>query len=281
MSHRWSPQPSLLLSKDTTDELRQGFDAARLPAAIKDATSVCRRLDVRYLWVDTLCILQDHDDLADWEKESSLMGKVYENSLLNLSALAATDTEHSFFAKRNPLAISEVQVHTQLKLNKLELSRTINEYRLVDLNFWKTSIQNAPLNKRAWVMQETLLPVRVLYFGYDQLLWECATLKAAETYPNGLIGETDIKEMSMSKRPETLEFRELIGEGALQKLLQNKNNTRAQNAGSSNDPETIYNLIYNAWNHNIVRKYSRCKATKGSDKLIAISGLAKKKGLNR
>lgn len=278
MSHRWSPQPSLLLSKDTTDELRQGFDAARLPAAIQDATSVCKRLGVRYLWVDTLCILQNHDDLADWEKESSLMGKVYENSLLNLSALAAADTEHSFFAKRNPLAISEVQVHTQLtcKSNKLELGRTVNEYRLVDGHFWKTSIQNAPLNKRAWVMQEKLLPVRVLYFGYHQLLWECATLKAAETYPNGLIGETDIEEMSMYKWPETLDFRELIGEGALQKLLQNKDNTRAWNAGLSNDPEIIYNLVYDAWDLDVVRKYSWCKATKGSDKLIAISGLAGK-----
>lgn len=275
LSHRWSPQPSLLLSKHTKDELisEQGFDAARLPAAIQDATSVCRRMGVRYLWVDTLCILQDEDDLADWERESTLMGKVYENSLLNLSALAAADTEHSIFAARDPLTVGHVQVHTKLKWDVLELGDTVNECRLVDTDFWKTSVLSTHLNRRSWVMQERLLPVRVLYFGHHQLLWECASLKAAETYPKGLPGETEINARSRYKEPNNLEFRKLIGEGGLQTILQDENNV-----GIGDDPETviIYSLIYDAWHDDIVSVYSRCTSTKGSDKLIAISGLAKK-----
>lgn len=275
MSHRWSPQPSLLLSKDTMDELRQGFNAARLPAVIRDATSVCKRLGVRYLWVDTLCILQDDEDLTDWKRESSFMGKVYENSLLNLSALAAADTEHPLFAERNPRAVNELRVNTSLKLDVLELGNAVNEYQLVDNDFWHANINRTPLNKRAWVMQERLLAVRVLHFGHHQLLWECAALKAAETYPNGLPAhvETSLSLIRINQQYD-LDFRQIAGEGALQKLLQNKNNI--WNAGFSNDSERIYSLAYDIWNYDVVCAYSHCKATKGSDKLVAISGLAKK-----
>lgn len=272
LSHRWSPQPSLLLCKDTKNELlsEQGFNTTRLPAAIQDAVTVCRRLGVRYIWVDTLCIVQDDQDLADWKRESALMGKVYENSLLNLSALAAADTEHSFFADRDPrVLLRDARVHMRLRCDVLELGDVMNKYQLVETEFWSTCINQAPLNKRSWVMQERLLAVRVLHFGDHQLLWECVALKAAETYPYGLPSDITTS-ISSSDRP--LEFRKFVGEGALQKLL--SDDSCDDDALAEKSVETIFTDAYEAWN-DVVSGYSQCKATKGSDKLIAISGLAK------
>jgi hypothetical protein len=54
-------------------ERRRGFSMDQLPQTIRDAIDITRRLGIRYLWVDALCILQG-DDLeahADWQRESS------------------------------------------------------------------------------------------------------------------------------------------------------------------------------------------------------------------
>jgi len=51
-----------------------------------------RKLGVRYLWVDSLCIIQGNT--ADGQLESSRMGDVYRNSYLTITASkAAIDLE--------------------------------------------------------------------------------------------------------------------------------------------------------------------------------------------
>ena len=255
-----------MLSRATKAKLYKGFDTAQLPAAIQDASEVCRWLGIRYLWVDTLCIIQDDEHLADWIRESALMGNVYENSLMNLSALAAPDTEHSFFLQRDPLDVSEVRIRTTLKCDTMRLGDVVNESRLVDPNLWTTSVQENHLNRRSWVMQERLLPVRVLHFGQHQLLWECAELHAAETYPLGLPKQTIIS--AIFNRSLPLQLRNLISKGSLQSLL-------SQGLVQNDD---LFSKAYAAWD-DLIYGYSKCKVTRGSDKLIAISGLAKRMAL--
>ncbi|KAK8859717.1 heterokaryon incompatibility protein [Apiospora arundinis] len=196
---------------------------------------VCIRLGVRYLWVDTLCIIQDDEDLEDWKRESTLMEKVYEGSLLNLFALAASDTEHSLFWKRDPRDVNPV---------------AINDYMIyeMDEDFWRNCVDERPLNLRAWVKQERLLATRNLHFGQEQLLWECAELQAAEAFPSGL--------------PKWVK----VPGPPLRHFLK----AEPTRGTSSLDVD-----VYDAWDH-LVCEYSKCKVTKGSDKLIAISGLAKR-----
>src|SRR5271163_3240815 len=79
-----------------------GIPFEKMPRTIQDAVSITRMIGVRYLWVDSLCILQDSND--DWEHESSTMANVYRNSVVTIAANSASDANGSCFLNRNKLA---------------------------------------------------------------------------------------------------------------------------------------------------------------------------------
>ncbi|PMD19341.1 heterokaryon incompatibility, partial [Hyaloscypha hepaticicola] len=57
---------------------------ATLPKTFQDAVLITRDLGVRYLWIDSLCIIQDSDE--DWEQEAARMSEVYANGYVMLAA---------------------------------------------------------------------------------------------------------------------------------------------------------------------------------------------------
>jgi hypothetical protein len=52
------PQP-LAATKSNIQTLISGVEIDRPPQTLKDAVYVTRRLGIRYLWIDALCIIQD------------------------------------------------------------------------------------------------------------------------------------------------------------------------------------------------------------------------------
>ncbi|KAJ0271366.1 hypothetical protein COL940_011091 [Colletotrichum noveboracense] len=59
-------------------------------------------LKQRYIWIDSVCIIQDSKD--DWNVESKLMHKVYRNSFCNLAAAVSPDHTGGLFRQRRPAA---------------------------------------------------------------------------------------------------------------------------------------------------------------------------------
>ena len=59
------------------------------------------RLGIKYIWIDSLCIIQEGDEMKDWVHEASLMQQVYSNSTINISALGATDGSKGLFLEQN------------------------------------------------------------------------------------------------------------------------------------------------------------------------------------
>jgi hypothetical protein len=57
---------------------------------------------------------------------------------------------------------------------------------ILDASFWFNRVDNAPVNKRGWVLQERLMAPRVLHFCHDQIAWECCGFDAAEGQPEGM-----------------------------------------------------------------------------------------------
>jgi hypothetical protein len=66
---------------------------------------VARCLGIRHIWIDSLCIIQEGDNSADWNHEVTLMGDVYRKSYCNLAAGAAVDGDFSLFNTRKPMAL--------------------------------------------------------------------------------------------------------------------------------------------------------------------------------
>lgn len=85
LSHRWGSAHVFKLRRYNHARLLAGFSATSLPQCFQDAIEVTQALGVRYLWIDSLCIIQDEDYLSDWARESSMMDKVYANPMVNIS----------------------------------------------------------------------------------------------------------------------------------------------------------------------------------------------------
>ena len=95
LSYRWGSLPCLMLTSSNLDELRRGRLIKDLPRTFRDVIIVARWFSIRYLWIDSLCILQDSQE--DWQEESSAMGNVYANSSCNVAAAASADPHGGLF----------------------------------------------------------------------------------------------------------------------------------------------------------------------------------------
>ena len=177
LSHRWDADPAKL-TKNTSDALLKEIKLASLSKTFQDAIRVTRRLSCRYLWIDSLCIIQGDPD--DWRRESASMDQVYRNAMCNLSALGASAGKEGLLFPRDTDLASPTMV-------ELEWRRYFKgPYRLFERAFWKLRVESMPLNLRGWVFQERHLAPRILHFGPDQLFWDCHGLRACEWYPKRL-----------------------------------------------------------------------------------------------
>lgn len=65
-----------------------------MPLNFQDAVTATRNLGLRYLWLDSLCIIQD--DTNDWMKEAARIDRVYEGAYLTIVATSSASTREGF-----------------------------------------------------------------------------------------------------------------------------------------------------------------------------------------
>lgn len=107
LSHCWGNGRHLRLTKENKAALLNEIPS--LPKTFAEAISASRKLGVRYLWIDSLCIIQD--DPEDWNREAALMHRVYMNAWCNISAAASQDSSEGLFRERQANAIGELVVN--------------------------------------------------------------------------------------------------------------------------------------------------------------------------
>jgi hypothetical protein len=216
--------------------MRQGIRMESLPKTSRDAVSITQRLGIQYLWLDSLCIVQDVT--RDWTSEAARMKDYYKNGYLTIPALFSPDSHCGILNPRQDLPCVLLSPQRQL-------------YLRVQLPEQRDVIRTAPLSSRAWVLQEQLLSTRILHHGDNEIFWECLTSTARESITFQSTERTD---------PDTV----VTSEGADFKCL------------LINLDSNIYSLSASAfatW-YRLVTQYSRRAITYQSDRLLAISGLA-------
>ncbi|KAK4032845.1 heterokaryon incompatibility protein-domain-containing protein [Parachaetomium inaequale] len=246
LSHRWGPTEQLRLTKHTYPQLAEGVPLGSLPQLMQDAIFVSLELNIHYLWIDLLCIYQDQDDIADWQHESSLMNQVYSNTFCNISAGDANGCLESLFSPRD----RDGFLPQIIELKTGQQDGETGLFRVYDKSYWRRSVSRALVNTRAWVLQERFLSPRVLQFDRRQVLWECLERSATETCPNQIPSK-------------------LVGVGNLlfKSLVPIVQTT-------STPDERFSAKVRHIWTC-LVSEYTACVLTIASDKLIAISGIAK------
>jgi hypothetical protein len=249
LSHCWGTSHVLRLTSATLQSLQEGIAISELGQTFQDAIFMARSLGIQFIWIDSLCIFQDSRE--DWQREAPLMSSVYRYAILNIAASVAADNKAGCFPDRNTSLIKPCTIQTAW------VDYQNDSYRLYHDTFWCDAFKDMPLMKRAWVVQELLLAPRILHLSGRQLLWECYDLDACESYPDGI--PPNMEQRSMSR-------------GAMWDAFNNaQRRSVAVDRGSERPSKDD---LWKLWT-GIVETYTACKLTYTSDKLVALSGVAK------
>ena len=230
---------------------------ASLPRNFRDAITIARLLTIDFLWIDSLCIVQD--SIADWREQSAKMVDVYKNSTITIAATNAERSTDGFLRDR------QLEVRCALKLEEetvsLILRPRIEWYGIPEIV--------GPLTQRAWVLQERLLPSRVLHFGGQQMMWQCRMKVLAEGY-------RDTDEVPGDEKPGGIESLIRAQIHYDPSAAQAPNEDSASNkivAGTENQQFPLQGNVYNQW-YRVVEMYAQLRLTNMTDKLPALAGVA-------
>jgi hypothetical protein len=170
-SHCWGVLPDserFRTSKGNLATLQQHINFDNLPRTFQDAIRVTRGLRLGYLWIDSLCIIQD--DAVDWETESAKMGNVFSAAWCTIAASAAKSSAEGFLHPRPARPCLTIPGPTG---HGLYVCPAIDDFR--------QDVEQSTLNSRGWVLQERVLSRRSIYFTPSQVYWECSEGVLCET----------------------------------------------------------------------------------------------------
>lgn len=246
LSHCWGKNPVITTTKQSYNchtDPTHAIPWSSLTQTFKDAITLTRDLGINYIWIDSLCIVQD--DVDDWRAEASRMGDVYHQALLTIAADGSSGGQGGCFTRpaithfedrlRQPGDVKYISAWNMEAHGNLDrLADSDLNHQAMKGNIW-------PLLTRGWTFQERLLASRVVHFTPTELMWECG---------DGVNCECDFVPESFTSM----------------KLLYGQ--MRSADFESRADQLSTW--------YDLVRAYTARNLTKDADRLPAISALAKR-----
>lgn len=172
LSHCWGApdNPPLRTTTENIDEMSKIIPFDILPSNYQDAVTVCRSLDIPYIWIDSLCIIQN--DKQDWELESPNMAGIYEQAYVTLIPTVA-NTCHDGFLSRSSLLSAAAIIPYRTKLKPIRQGFYLIEEHGWDMNHFTLDTTQTKWGSRGWTFTEQLFSTRRLYFGANGMHWSC------------------------------------------------------------------------------------------------------------
>ncbi len=236
LSYCWGGNAPYKLQSSTVKDLYAGVRLEKLPKTIQDAISIAADLGLEWMWVDSLCILQDSNN--DWTEESDRIGDIYGGCYVCIAAQGAATSEEGIYCERDPLIYQPCRISSRVG----DQIHYVLPHHADDIS---DCLEEAALSKRGWAMQERLLAPRTIYFG-AMLMWECREQLRAENSTDLGADHRNLKELFRSAI--------LVPEQSFEAL-------------GSNEPH-----IYRTWLV-LRRDYTKARLSFPSDRLTAIKGI--------
>jgi hypothetical protein len=150
LSYAWGGRGFLMTTSQNYQERKQGFDRDALPIVFQDAAALARSLDIHYIWIDTLSIVQD--DAADWEEQGAKMGQIYEDATITIVASLSPDPYQTFFTTREP-SYQEVELFSEAEGELIDVVFKARKKitRGIHAKIGR-SMDIDPLDTRAWAL---------------------------------------------------------------------------------------------------------------------------------
>jgi hypothetical protein len=162
LSYVWGGAPQTFLTKETYSSLTTpgalSTIATQLPATIRDAIQLCRLLNEPYLWVDSLCIIQDSPE--DKAAQIHQMDSVYAGATLTIVAASGSDCSFGLPGISVPRPPQQRGRVAGIDLITVDQSVQI-------------PLSESKYNTRGWTFQEHALSRRLLVFLESQVLFYC------------------------------------------------------------------------------------------------------------
>ncbi|KAF5592825.1 heterokaryon incompatibility protein [Fusarium pseudocircinatum] len=247
LSYRWAKTPSISLLSSNFEVFRKGAPTSQLPKTFREAITVARRFSIRYLWIDSLCIIQDSPE--DWARESLQMHLVYANSACTISATASVGPDEGLFRLRTA---------QETLIGHIKVPFADGKPRGFDLwdQHHMQRLTQGPLTDRGWVFQERILSPRVLHFTKTQVVWECFEMNKSEMFPRWSPQPADAV-----YTPDLKAIDAFFDDGHRRTAL------------AKEEDKKMTVDVYQQW-INLVKTYSKCSLTYPDDRLMAMAGIA-------
>lgn len=249
-----------------------------MPKNFQHAVLVTRALGFRYLWIDSLCIIQDSKD--DWAAEGSQMDKIYRHAFVTLAATSASTSEDGFL----DYALKDRTFSIRPRRSQDQTSAPYGEDDIITVRFMESThhdrmepdVEESTWNKRGWTLQERHLSRRIIHFSRTQIFWECRRGFASECGQRILRLPCSITRVYGANDSSDDSDYSSDGEDSSPEKDENISEDTDDIVGSITDEQTMATRasLYNWW-FQILADYSRRKLTYASDKFPAISGLVK------
>lgn len=170
LSHPWGPDSTthFCTFRDNLARHIEGIKIRELPATFQDAVRATRSLNCRYLWIDSICIIQGPD--GDFHHEAKRMEDVYSEAYCVLAATSAHGQHDGFLKHREERKYITIRKDPLPPIHICEFMDNFQQHVL-----------DSHLNKRGWVLQERVLARRTIYFTDKQTYWECGSGVRCET----------------------------------------------------------------------------------------------------
>jgi heterokaryon incompatibility protein (HET) len=155
--------------------LTPGCSLHELPALIRDAVKVTRGLGLSFLWIDSLCIIQDSE--TDKTRELAKMLSIYENACVTI-CISDRDCSSSFLQHAKPDATPRGKVFQPLALPWAFGTDQIGTIMVDKFVSYSDKISASRISRRGWTLQERLISPRLLIYSNDPdvMFWDCPSL---------------------------------------------------------------------------------------------------------
>lgn len=251
LTHRWNQETEQCktTASNINDRL-EGRGFGTLPRLFQDVCIIAMKLDVRYVWIDSICIIQSGDNSVDWRREATKMAQYYQFSLLTIAG-TMTSIGNGLLCPYpedvTPWATRLVRLPYRDKLGEQAGYFYVYRRKVPLLDDYWTLVRNSNLFRRGWILQEWLLSKRIVWYTPNGLFFECHS-------------NTPMTDGQESVNPE-------LAKPDLQAHLRLKASFHFTNAS-----------ILDFWYH-ALEVYSACHLTKPQqDQILAVAGLANEVG---
>ncbi|KAK8254392.1 heterokaryon incompatibility protein-domain-containing protein [Phyllosticta capitalensis] len=181
LSHCWGTKEFITLTENNIGDMLTEIPMDQLPKSFQDAITVCVRLKIQYLWIDSLCIIQAKAGInEDWIEHARTMADIYRNCVLNIAIDRASNPFEGAFVERDIGLLQPGRV-------TVPCTGVFDHESCFETKFFAPAkkdqismLEELPLSKRGWTFQERFCSPRVLHFGQDRIYWECFSSRMSD-----------------------------------------------------------------------------------------------------